>query len=97
MPLQPGRALLEFDWAGRVGSISSGTFEVKLNGQLLEGFQPTNDDLFQEDVEFNLLSCPVESELEFCGKGPSDSLGALVDNIKLANWDKCATQKIVNY
>jgi hypothetical protein len=68
-----------------------------LNGQRLGNFLPRTDDVFQEDIEINLASCPVESELEFCGRGPSEGFGALVDNIKLANWDRCATQKIVKY
>jgi hypothetical protein len=54
VPLQPGRALLEFDWAGRKGSTNSAAFEVKLNGQLLDDFQPRSDNKYEEDLEFKL-------------------------------------------
>ncbi len=58
VPLQAGKALLEFDWAGRVRNwagrvqinAGSSSFEVKLNGKILDSFKPRNDDLYQQDV-----------------------------------------------
>ncbi len=52
VPLQAGRALLEFDYAGRKStSAESQKFSVKLNGApLVPPFQPSNDDRIQEDI-----------------------------------------------
>lgn len=70
---------------------------MKVNNQLVQSFRPTDDKVIREDIELRLDSCPVESEIEFCGKGTSESYGALIDNIKMANWDECLTQKVVKY
>ncbi len=53
--LQAGRALLEFDWAGRKGTkAESAILEVKLNGKVLKTLKPSNDGVYQEDVYFDV-------------------------------------------
>ncbi len=42
-------------------------------------------------------SCGNNDYIEFCGAGNSDSLGAVVDNIKLSNWEECASVKYNKY
>jgi hypothetical protein len=51
VPIQAGRALLEFDWAGRTGTnAASASFEVRFNGQVLKTFTPCNGNVYQEDI-----------------------------------------------
>ena len=96
--MKPGKALLTFEWTDRVGtSYENSQFDVKLNGQFMESLRPTNDNLNKDKTLFEVGSCPAESEREFCGKGRSESYGALVKNIKLANSNQCLTKKIVKY
>lgn len=96
--IQPGQNLLTFDWAARQGvSAQSNQFDVKINGEVLKSFLPANGNLNHESAEFSLNTCPAQSEIAFCGTGNSDSLGAVVDNIKVVSWDKCASYNIVKY
>ena len=51
VPLQAGKALLEFDYAGRVGTkAKSEEFSVKLNGVLVAPLFKPSDDVLPADI-----------------------------------------------
>ena len=66
--MKPGRHSLKFDWAGRSGVTAvSNQFEARVNGRVIKSVNPTDCDVHQENIEFELGECSTESWIEFCG------------------------------
>jgi hypothetical protein len=64
---------------------------------VLKSFKATDMKLNKESLEFPVTDLPVESLIEFCGTGVSNNYALLIDNVKLTNFDECATSKIAQY
>lgn len=94
--VKPGKHVLEFDWASRSGVVqTSNVFEVRINGQVLKSVAPGDYNAHHEKIEFDLQSCPQDTYIEFCGAGKSDSLGAVIDNVQLFEYDECASWSVL--
>lgn len=62
---------------------------VYINGQVIFDQFPTHYNIATESINFSLSYPPAVSELTFCAKGKSESLGATIDNVKLFYLDEC--------
>lgn len=98
MSLKAGTYTLKFDYAARIGSpLSSNTAIAKINNQVIKSVTPPNYNINTVNVQFTLNSDNSSSILQFCASGSSDTLGSLLDNVKLYYNDPCATIRINNY
>jgi hypothetical protein len=81
----PGAFMLQFLYADRADGAESSTFEVYWNNVLLTALAPANNG---GGAAMSLFSAPVialggPNTLTFVGTGPSNSYGALIDDVQL--------------
>lgn len=95
--LRAGKYLIKFDWAARTDTaFSTNGAELRINGYLLKSVAPQDYNLHTENIEFTLGSAGF-IEVKFCGTGNNDSVGTLIDNVKLHLHDECTNFRFNKY
>jgi hypothetical protein len=90
LSLKEGRYLLEYDWAAREGKpVGTAKMSVHINNEAVQEHTPFDYQVQHGRYAFNVHKQFPTVELQFCGNGPSDGFGVILDKVRIFDLNQC--------